>query len=447
MGRRSTTQVLSIWANGDRVGSWHLPPHGPDELSYDDAWVESPQGRALSLSLPLIRGTRHKGQVVSNFFDNLLPDSTVIRARIAARFQTGSTDAFDLLRAIGRDCVGAVQLLGAEDSPSGIHEISGTPLTEEGVEAELRRTVDPGAFGRHTALDDELRISLAGAQEKTALLWHEGQWVLPHGATPTTHILKLPLGLIGHRKADFSTSVENEWLCLNILGEFGVPVPRTAILRFGAQKVLAVERFDRRMHSSGKWVMRLPQEDFCQALGRPSHQKYEADGGPGVIDLAGILRQSATSRHDLRTFLTAQLLFWMLGAPDGHAKNFSIALLPLGRYQLTPIYDVMSIWPIEGNGLNQFSRHESKLAMALIGKNRHYQFKTIQRRHFNATAAKCHYGAGGMEDIIQRVLEAGAGVIERVRARMPRDFPDSVADRIFDGLRESADALERMPSQ
>lgn len=106
---------------------------------------------------------------------------------------------------------------------------------------------------------------------------------------------------MGHRQADFSTSVENEWLCLNILQAYGLPVPRCAILGFGAQKVLAVERFDRQLHSSGSWLMRLPQEDFCQALGVPSHLKYEADGGPGLLDLATILRQSVRAREDLRT--------------------------------------------------------------------------------------------------------------------------------------------------
>ncbi len=444
MGRKSHSRALSIWANGERVGTWRIPARGDMQLAYDPAWMASASGRPLSLSLPFAGDLAHKGAVVRNYFDNLLPDSIAIRERIARRFGTQTTQAFDLLQAIGRDCVGAIQLLGEDEVPTGVERIEGAPMRGEDVERLLLQTVDPGRFGGAASQQDELRISLAGAQEKTALLWHGGQWLRPQGATPTTHILKLPLGLAWHRRGDFRTSVENEWLCLNILAEYGVPVPRTAMLVFGTQKVLAVERFDRQLHSSGNWLLRLPQEDFCQALGKPPHLKYEADGGPGIVDLARVLRQSVQPREDLGTLITAQLLFWMLGAPGGHAKNFSIRLLPEGRYRLTPLYDVMSIWPVEGSGPNQFSRHEAKLAMGLAGKNKHYQFKTIQRRHFNAMAAKCSYGPDA-EDLIEQVLARTPGVIDRVSARLPAGFPAKVADAVLAGLARSAKQLAAMP--
>jgi serine/threonine-protein kinase HipA len=443
MGRKTHSRALSIWANGERVGTWILPRIGADELRYVPSWIESPAVRPLSLSLPIGLNVAHKGVVVQNYFDNLLPDSLRIRERLAQRFRTETTGSFDLLQAIGRDCVGAIQLLDEDDVPPDVRRIQGMPMDEEGVERLLQRTVTAG-LNDDTDLEDELRISLAGAQEKTALLWHEGRWMLPQGATPTTHILKLPLGLVGHRKADFSTSVENEWLCLAILEAYGIPVPRSAILRFGTQKVLAVERFDRRLHSSNTWLMRLPQEDFCQVLGQPSHQKYEADGGPGMVELADFLRHSVDATKDLTTLLTVQLLFWMLCAPDGHAKNFSIALLPQGRYRLTPIYDVMSIWLLEGNGPNQFSRHEAKLAMALRGRSKHYRFRDVQRRHFASTAQKCHY-APAAETLIQRVLDATPGVIERIRAGLPPGFPTAVSESILAGLAWSAQALDSMP--
>jgi serine/threonine-protein kinase HipA len=284
---------------------------------------------------------------------------------------------------------------------------------------------------------DDLRISLAGAQEKTALLWHQGQWMRPHGSTPTTHILKLPIGMVGHRQADFSTSVENEWLCMNLLAEFGLPVAKTEILTFGSQKVLSVERFDRQIHSSGDWIMRLPQEDFCQVMGVPSHLKYESDGGPGLADLAGVLKGSIQAEKDLTTLLTTQLLFWILAAPDGHAKNFSIRVLPQGRYQLTPLYDVMSIWPVEGNGHNQFSMFKTKMAMAILGKNKHCLFKDIQRRHFNSMAARC-FDRVDAEDVIGRVLEAVPRAIEATGSRLPEVFQDWIAESVFKGLRQSA---------
>lgn len=441
MGRPSHARSLSVWSNGERVGTWTMPARGETQFLYDSAWRTSKLGRPLSLSLPYTGDLPLRGALVRNYFDNLLPDSDAIRQRLASHYRLGSIEAFDMLQEIGRDCVGAVQLLREDEAPVDVRRIEGTVMAEEDVEQHLIALMRPGVPGRD--LDAEaLRISLAGAQEKTALLWHKGAWMRPHGSTPTTHILKLPLGLVGQRKADLSASVENEWLCMNLLAEFGVPVARTAILQFGSQKVLGVERFDRKYHPSGTWIMRLPQEDFCQALGVPPHLKYESDGGPGLADLSSVLRGSQRAEEDLTTLLTSQLLFWLLGAPDGHAKNFSIKLLAGGRYQMTPLYDVMSIWPIEGGGANQYSRHKARLAMALLGKNKHYRFADVQRRHFNATAAKCFLRADA-EDIIERVLAQTTAAIDAVAARLPTGFPQREAETIFTGIERSAKQLKR----
>lgn len=443
MGRPSHSRTLSVWTNGQRVGTWTFTRRGEHSLQYDSEWIRSPAGRPLSLSLPFTGDAALKGERVRNFFDNLLPDSETIRLRIATRFKTEGAEAFDLLQAIGRDCMGAVQLLGEDESPTDVQSIMGTPLSDSEIETLLVQTTRSGPLGNLEDQDD-LRISLAGAQEKTALLWHQGQWMRPHGSTPTTHILKLPIGMVGHRQADFSTSVENEWLCMNLLAEFGLPAAKTEILTFGSQKVLSVERFDRQIHSSGAWIMRLPQEDFCQVMGVPSHLKYESDGGPGLADLAGVLKGSIQAEKDLTTLLTTQLLFWMLAAPDGHAKNFSLRVLPQGRYQLTPLYDVMSIWPVEGNGPNQFSMFKPKMAMAILGKNKHYLFKDIQRRHFNSMAARC-FDRVDAEDVIGRVLEAVPRAIEATGSRLPEVFRDWISESVFKGLRQSAELLERMP--
>lgn len=444
MGRPSRTRALSVWANGQRVGLWTMPAQGGTQFRYDDAWMASAGGRPLSLSLPYAGGGLVQGERVRHYFDNLLPDVEPLRRRLAARFGSASTEAFDLLQAVGRDCVGAVQLLGADELPPPVNRIRGTPLSEADIERHLLQVTRPaGTAGADDG--EELRISLAGAQEKTALLWHEGRWLLPHGSTPTTHILKLPLGLVGHRRADFGTSVENEWLCMNLLAAYGLPVATTALLRFGAQKVLGVERFDRQPHPSGRWIMRLPQEDFCQALGLPSHLKYESDGGPGLAELAGVLRGSVQAADDLATLLKTQLLFWMLAAPDGHAKNFSLRLLPEGRFRLTPLYDVMSLWPVEGDGASQISRHKARLAMALLGRGKHYHLKEVQRRHFNHTAARCFQRADA-EDLIEQVLAQTPQAIDSVAARLPAGFPAVVAERIFQGLKQSAALLARMPA-
>ncbi|KAK53256.1 type II toxin-antitoxin system HipA family toxin [Bordetella bronchiseptica] len=444
MGRRSHSRSLSIWTNGVRVGRWTVPARGEMELQYDVDWVRADVGRPLSLSLPFnLQNLPLKGERVANYFDNLLPDSDAIRRRVAERFRTGSVDPFDLLKAIGRDCVGAVQILEDEEIPEGFDRIEGVPLSEEDIERHLIETVTPRAFAAGRDPDADFRISLAGAQEKTAFLWWGGQWLAPRGATSTSHIFKLPLGLVGGRRADFSTSVDNEWLCLKLLKAYGLDVAEASIATFGQQRVLVVERFDRRVAPNGQWLMRLPQEDFCQVEGCSPLRKYENEGGPGLKALFATLRQSVNAAIDMRTLMAAQILFWLLRAPDGHAKNFSIQLLPRGRFQLTRLYDVMSAYPVLGDGANQWSPFEIKLAMALIGKNRHYEMHGIQRRHFNSTAQKVGYGPTA-EPIIEDLLARTPAIIAAVQADLPQDFSPRVADSVLGGLAQAAKSLGAM---
>ncbi len=444
MGRRSHSRSLSLWINGERVGRWTIPARGEMELSYDADWAAADIGRPLSLSLPFnLDNLPLKGEKVAHYFDNLLPDSDAIRKRVAERFRTGSTDPFDLLKAIGRDCVGAVQILGEDETPRGFDRIEGTPLSEEDIERHLIETVSPRAFGAAGDPDADFRISLAGAQEKTAFLWWDGQWLAPHGATPTSHIFKLPLGLVGGRQADFTTSVDNEWLCLRLLKAYGLETADARIASFGRQRVLVVERFDRRVAPDGRWLMRLPQEDFCQVEGCSPLRKYENEGGPGLQALFATLRQSVNAEADMKTLMATQVLFWLLRAPDGHAKNFSIQILPRGRFRLTRLYDVMSVYPVLGDGPRQWSPHDVKLAMALLGKNRHYVMHTIQRRHFDSTAQKVGY-ASTAEPIIEEILARTPAAIAEVQAELPRDFSPRVAETILGGLERAAGALAAM---
>lgn len=446
MARRARTQTLTLWANGVRVGRWRVSARGDMELAYDPAWRASPMGRPLSLSLPFGLGDEPlKGAAVAHYFENLLPDSAAIRRRVAERFRTGSVEAFDLLRAIGRDCVGALQFLPEDAQPEGHDRVEGVELDAAGIERHLLEVVAPERFGAGRDPDDDFRISLAGAQEKDAFLRWNGRWMKPRGATPTTHIFKLPLGLMGGRRADFSTSVDNEWLCLKLLAAYGLPVAHAEIASFGEQRVLVVERFDRAVSSDGRHLLRLMQEDFCQATGTSPLVKYEAEGGPGLATLFQLLQQSVQAERDLRTLMAAQILFWMLRAPDGHAKNFSLHLLSGGRYRLTPLYDVMSAYPVMGDGPSQWSPRELKLAMALVGKNRHYEVQRIQRRHFNSTARRFGY-AESAEPLLEELLGRTPAVVDQVQSELPAGFSAKVADTVLGGLLTAARALEAMPS-
>ena len=446
MGRTSRARALATWVNGTRAGEWRIPARGDMEFQYERAWAESEEGRPLSLSLPLsLDNAPIKGRPVEYYFDNLLPDSDPIRQRLQRQFHTTSRSSFDLLAAIGRDCVGAVQLLSLDQPAPDIRAINVRPLTDKAIEEALVQTVSPASLGANGA-DDEFRMSIAGAQEKTAFLYHNSRWCRPGGATPTTHIFKLPLGLIGGMRADMRDSVENEWLCARILGAYGLPIASCDIGQFGSQKVLIVERFDRQLHSSGKYWLRLVQEDLCQATATPSWMKYERDGGPGIPDIARILRNSVNRDRDLECLLKAQILFWMLAATDGHAKNFSIRILSQGRFQLTPLYDVLSIWPIIGNGANKISWHKAGLAMAVHGKSKHYLLKDIQRRHFNTMAARCGVGQSA-ESLITDILAATPNVIASVQKNLPKGFPEGVLVPILTGLSKSAKQLEAMPAK
>jgi serine/threonine-protein kinase HipA len=436
---------LIVWMNGERVGEWGTLRGGRTPFfRYEESWAASPHARALSLSLPLTADREVRGPAVEYYFDNLLPDSPEIRRRIRTRFKTRSSDAFDLLTAIGRDCVGAVQLLPPRDEPLGWDRVDATLLEEDEVEQTLRDVTLASPLG-HTEQED-FRISLAGAQEKTALLHMAGRWFRPRHATPTTHILKLPLGIIGGFRGDFSDSVENEWLCAQILRELDLAMADVAMARFGEQRALVVTRFDRRWIGvdaaevqkksfkprSGTWIARLPQEDLCQAMGLPHTLRYEADGGPSISDALGLLANSEHPAGDQMNFVLAQLAFWLLAATDGHGKNFSLHHRTGGTYGLTPQYDVLSAWPIIGHGRNQLAIEKAKLAMSLRGRRAHYRLSEITARHWQDLAARTT--VPDLWNRMQAFVESAPAALERVEKRLPRAFPERVYATVREGV-------------
>jgi len=445
MARRSKIQKLNIWMNGIPVGYWDITRQG-ERLGYFNEWRTDEQGRPLSLSLPFLPGNAtHQGQIVTDYFDNLLPDSDTIRRRLAQRHQTGGIDTFQLLAKLGRDCVGAIQLLPEDETPSDMYEIKGKILSEAEIAQLLRNTTSAQALGQHEH-DEDLRLSIAGAQEKTALLQHKGQWLLPHGSTPTTHIFKLPLGLVGNMQADMRTSVENEWLTSKIVNAYKIPIARCEIEYFEDKKALVVERFDRTPSSDGSWIIRLPQEDMCQATGTSPLRKYQSDGGPGIAQIMEILLGSENAEQDRRNFFKTQLIFWVLAATDGHGKNFSIAHLAKGRYRATPIYDVLSAHPVIGKGQNKIQPQKAKLAMAVRGSTNYYQIENIQRRHWISQAQQVGLGAEAAEQMIEEIIESTGAVIDEVNNLLPETFPIGIAEAIFSGMKKHCDKLAAIHS-
>jgi serine/threonine-protein kinase HipA len=200
---------------------------------------------------------------------------------------------------------------------------------------------------------------------------------------------------------------------------------------FGDRRALIVERFDR-WWTRDRRLLRLPQEDCCQALSVPPSRKYQAEGGPGMVKILELLKGSDDPETDRRNFMKAQIVFWLLGAIDGHAKNVSVFLGPAGRFRLTPLYDVMSAQPAVDAG--QMRHNRMKLAMA-AGKNNHYVIDTIMPRHFVQTAEVAGIPADTIPGILSELVAEAPAALERVREELPASFPEEIYNSIANGVR------------
>lgn len=425
--RRSTR--LTVALNGRIVGMLERASTGAIAFVYEKEWLaDTKRAIPVSISMPL-REERYSGAEVSAFFDNLLPDNDRIRRKVAERVGAGGRDAFSLLSQIGRDCVGALQFVpeGMDVAPPGPPEY--LQLSDADV-AEMIRNLAAAPLGIRPDGERELRISIAGAQEKTALLWQDG-WCLPKGSTPTTHILKPELGKLPNG-LDMTLSIENEHFCLALCRELGLDVAESRIVDVDGVRVLAVERFDRLRAGDGR-LLRIPQEDFCQALSVPSVRKCNNDGGPGIRECLGLLSGSDYAEEDRLSFLKAQIVFWLIGATDGHAKNFSLFLTPGGRYRMTPLYDIMSLQP--NYAAKQLRRKEFRLAMA-VGDNRDYAVEKILPVHFLQEAKSAGIDQSQVRDLFGDLANSAEGAFERTTTNMPDGFPQHIAEAIGAGLRK-----------
>ncbi|MHC8510348.1 MAG: type II toxin-antitoxin system HipA family toxin [Rhodospirillales bacterium] len=434
MPRRRRHTPLRVYLNQQFVGMLTKQPGGGAGFQYSAEWLAHETRTPISLSLPL-RNEAYEGARVAAFFENLLPDSDEIRKRAAARAGAKGADAHSLLSAIGRDCVGALQFIPEDDEADpAAWAVEGEPVSGRKIE-QLLLSLRHAPLGMNR--EDEFRISIAGVQEKTALLRHEGKWFKPHGATPTTHIFKMPIGQLPNG-VDLSDSVENEFYCLKLMEAFGLSVNSAEIKTFGTAKCLVVERFDRLRAKDGR-LLRLPQEDMCQALSIPPSIKYQSDGGPGMADVLGVLKGASAPLEDVKTFIKAQILFWLTGATDGHAKNFSIFLRPGGSYALTPLYDVITSQPYCDAGKVQ--RKNVRLAMS-VGKSRHYRMEEIMARHFVQTGERAGLPKAVVLSAAREIIEAAGPAMTRLERALPKDFPEALHVSVKKALERRLQRLE-----
>lgn len=421
MGRPPIVRRLDVRINGRTAGEYRYNPAGGVSFAYEADWLSWEFAFPISRQLPLMGGLQ-SGAHINAVFENLLPDNIGLRRRIAERTKARSDRPHDLLAAIGRDCIGAMQFLPRGEDPRDPFRIEGTPQSEAEIAATIR---DLATSPLGLRADDTFRISLAGAQEKTAFLWRDGAWLKPAGLTPTTHIFKRRMGVVSHG-IDMTDSVENEWLCLKVAAAMGLPVNEAQMATFEDQSVLVVTRFDRAVRDKGG-ILRLPQEDFLQALGFESGQKYQEHGGPGIQDGLRLLEGSSERASDQLLFLKAQVVNWVLAAIDGHAKNYSLFLGP-GGFAMTPLYDILSAAPAMETGA--FRHKELRLAMS-VGRRRHYRLDQIQPRHFDETADLAKVPPEIRHQAFMQLAEIGLQAIDAVADALPEEFPDRVAGPII----------------
>jgi serine/threonine-protein kinase HipA len=379
---------LIVFMDGRQMG--HLTQQqGRLAFAYSDDWRGAEGAYPLSTSMPLI-SKDHGHKEVTAFLWGLLPDNEQVLQRWARSFQVSARNPFALLSHVGEDCAGAVQFVSEERAPTFLEETGDNAvewLTERDIGRRLTALKQDAGAGRTPR--DTGQFSLAGAQPKTALYFDGKKWGIPHGRMPTTHILKPPTD-------EFDGFAENEHLCLQLAAALGLQTTRSTIRSFDGANAIVVERYDRRRvtdivadrlraadvldtqagraeaagninvadglrqkaasireqsrvlsNTSPVPVLRVHQEDFCQALSILPVNKYQDQGGPGPTEMIMHLRSHAAnpedSARDVRRLVDAQIFNWFIGGTDAHGKNYSILIGASGRIRLTPLYDIASI--------------------------------------------------------------------------------------------------------
>jgi serine/threonine-protein kinase HipA len=418
---------LDVWLDGVHAGSLRRGRGGDVTFTYTASYQALRSAPSLSVSMPR-HVTEHGPDVTMPWIDNLLPDSDTVRARWAAQFDERRPTAFNLLRHMGADCAGAVQVVPAGEQPRD--GAGSTPLSDAEIAAHLRdlRADDSSwAFEQHGG-----RFSLGGQQGKFALARSaDGTWHQPTGRGASTHIFKIGIDGVAH-------SAAAELVTMRAARTLGLPVARVGSAWFEDQAAVVVERFDRLPAASGA-TRRLHQEDLCQALGLWRSAKYEADGGPGVRAVADVVARSV-DRRDLarsRDDLARSVVFnWVAAGTDAHAKN--LALLHVGsRTALAPLYDLVSaslLWPPDE------IRYRGRLAMKLGGE---YRLRALGVRHVERAAADLGVDPGWLTDVAagyaaawpDAVRDAVAGDRDLVADAVAGEFVDRAASRAADVVR------------
>jgi serine/threonine-protein kinase HipA len=423
-----SAQLLAL-LGGRKIGRVTRDNRGRLTFTYADDWRRAAGAYPLSLSMPLA-AAEHGHKTIEAFLWGLLPDNATILDRWARRFQVSARNPFALMSHVGEDCAGAVQFVRPErlDSVAGQGPAEVEWLDEAGVAERLRALRSDHSAWRIPR--DTGQFSLAGAQPKTALLYEDGRWGVPSGRTPTTHILKPPTG-------DFDGHAENEHVCMQLASMLGLVTAHSQVMRFEDEVAIVIERYDRQQTDAG--VVRVHQEDMCQALAVPPTLKYENEGGPGARAVVDLIRTfSGRVNEDVQRFVDALAFNWLIGGTDAHAKNYSMLIGAEGRARLAPLYDIASILPYD------FDPQKIRSAMKIGGE---YRIRDIGPRQWRKLAAELRLNADALIQRIRdfaRTLPDSVSEISRTADSEGLDHPliERLSSAITDRAKQCAQSIE-----
>ena len=340
---------------------------GNYSFEYDTEWLASPAAHPISHSLPL-REVQYEERECAGYFGGLLPED-YNRELIARNIGITPYNDYAMLKVIGGECAGAVSILDPAAPPPSTPTASYQSIPLD----ELESVLDTLPQKPLLAGEAEIRLSLAGAQNKLALFSDENGFALPLHESPSTHILK-------PEPEAFPGLVENEVFCLRLAGDLGLPSASAEAVHIGKHKCLLVKRYDRINGASS--IRRLHQEDFCQALGITSRYKYQSEGGPSLKQCFDLVRAASSSpAKDLITLFEAVLFNFLIGNNDAHGKNFSLLYVSdaqENRVNLAPLYDLVSTVIYPGLSPRMAMKIGSKYVPADL-RSRHWEtyWKTI----------------------------------------------------------------------
>ena len=409
---------LSVWLQGLRAGALDYDDRTNSfTFSYDPDYLARNDAAALSVSLPL-REAAYDPYVSRKFFENLLPPE-VVRRKLELVLHISVGNVFGCLKALGRDCAGAISVYPEDERPDETADEQLLELTDDEAEAAIlslpQRPLLIGAY-------DGFRMSAAGAQDKLIARIRRDRLVLPLFGAASTDIIKPGVTRL-------PDSVCNELFCQRLAAACGLDAAACDVVRFGRETCYRTVRFDRYERDGRIW--RWHQEDFCQVLDLEPEQKYQEEGGPSVARCLRAIRDLRLGFAGQKKFLDYVIFNCLIGNADAHGKNFSI-LYRNAVLEVAPLYDAMSTSIYEGATTHMAMRIGSAVSLA-----------DVSRTSFAELAKACDVNAKLVLDELDRLSESILPAAKRLAECLSDEgYPSAVYARIIKVLSAQCDAVK-----